>query len=103
MNNAVFLDKAQYDRMAKEVPKILCITRAALIEKFKIGGAVARAFLNDMVAKEQIWPIYQQSKFGLYRGKDSKTAAEKAAIEAAEAEAKAAKKGKGKDKDAKKE
>ncbi len=97
MNNAVFLDKAQYDRMAKEVPKILCITRAVLIEKFKVGGAVARAFLNDMAAKEQIWPIYRQSKFELYRGKDSKTAAEKAAIEAAEAEAKAAKKGKKKE------
>ena len=94
MNNAVFLDKAQYDRMCKEVPKILCITRAALIEKFKVGGSVARAFLKDMVEKEMIRPVYQQSKFELYRGRESKTAAEKAALEAAEAEAKAAKKGK---------
>ena len=93
MNNAVFLDKSQYERMCKEVPKILCITRAALIEKFKIGGSVARAFLDDMQAKERIVPVYQQSKFELFRGTEAKSAKEKAAIEAAEAEAKA-KKGK---------
>merc|ERR1712070_447352 len=29
LNNAVFLDQKQYERMIKEVPKILCITRAS--------------------------------------------------------------------------
>jgi len=43
LNNAVFLDEKQYERMIKEVPKILCITRAVLCEKFKVGGSVARA------------------------------------------------------------
>ena len=46
-----------------------------------------------MQAKERILPIYQQSKFELFRGAEAKSAKEKAAIEAAEAEAKA-KKGK---------
>ena len=92
MNKAVFLEKAQYDRMSKEVPKILCITRASLIEKFKVGGAVARAFLNDQVAKDTIYPLYEHASFGLYRGRESKTAQEKAEIEAKEAAAKADKK-----------
>merc|ERR1740133_219529 len=40
LNNAVFLDEKQYERMLKEVPKILCITRAVLCEKFKVGGSI---------------------------------------------------------------
>ena len=51
LNNAVFLDEKQYERMIKEVPKILCITRAVLCEKFKIGGSIARALIKDLTRK----------------------------------------------------
>merc|ERR1711934_901523 len=37
LNNAVYLDDKQFERMLKEVPKILCVTRAVLIEKLKLN------------------------------------------------------------------
>ena len=51
LNNAVFLNEKQYERMMKEVPKINCITRAILCEKFKIGGSIARALIKDLMEK----------------------------------------------------
>ena len=79
--------------MIKEVPKILCVTRSVLIEKFKVGGAIARALIKELCRKNLIYPIgTQHHSFDLYRGAQSKTAAEKAEAEAAEAEAAAAKK-----------
>ena len=89
LNNAVFLEEKQYERMIKEVPKILCITRAVLCEKFKVGGSVARALIKDMYKQSLIRPIgTQHASFDLYMGCQAKTAAEKAAAEAEEAAAK---------------
>ena len=88
----MFLDEKQYERMIKEVPKILCITRAVLCEKFKIGGSVARALIKDLSKKNLIFAVGDQhASFDLYQGTQAKTAAEKAA-EDAELEAKKAKK-----------
>merc|ERR1712039_313042 len=88
LNNAVFLDDKQFERMLKEVPKILCVTRALLIDKFKIGGSIARALLKELAKRGLIIPVGQQHhSFSLYRGAQAKTAAEKAEAEAAEAEA----------------
>ena len=93
-NNAVFLEEKQYERMLKEVPKILCITRAGLIEKFKVGGSIARALIKDLYAKNLIKPVgTQHASFDLYQGTLAKTALEKAAEDAV-AEAAKAKKGK---------
>ena len=79
----MFLEDKQYERMLKEVPKILCITRAALCEKFKIGGSVARALIKDLYKKNLIKPVgTQHATFDLYQGTQAKTAAEKAAEEA---------------------
>ena len=47
----MFLDKKRYDKLMNEIPKILCVTRAVLIEKFKVNGSVARVLLNEL--KEQ--------------------------------------------------
>ena len=78
--------------MLKEVPKLLCITRAILCEKFKVGGSIARALVKDLAKKELIIPVGQQySTFDLYRGISAKSALEKAAEDAA-AEAKKNKK-----------
>merc|ERR1712167_461155 len=95
LNNAVYLDEKQFERMLKQVPKILCITRAVLIEKFKIGGSIARALLKELCKRNLIIPVGDQHhSFDLYKGAQAKTAAEKAEADAAEAEAAAAKKGK---------
>merc|ERR1712195_344967 len=51
LNNAVYLDEKGFERMVKEVPKILCVTRAVLIEKFKIGGSIARALIKELCKK----------------------------------------------------
>ena len=82
--------------MLKEVPKILCITRAMLIEKFKIGGSVARALIKELSKKGLIIAVgVQHASFDLYKGAQAKTAAEKLAAEEAEAaETKAKKKSK---------
>ena len=95
LNNAVFLDEKQYERMLKEVPKILCITRAILCEKFKVGGSIARALIKDLAKKGLINPIGQQHhSFDLYKGAQAKTALEKLAADAEEEAAKNAKKAK---------
>ena len=95
LNNAVFLEEKQYERMLIEVPKILCVTRAVLCEKFKVGGAIARALIKDLARRQLIRPVGEQHhSFDLYRGAQAKSAAEKAEAEAAEAEAATKKKGK---------
>jgi len=92
LNNAVFLDEKQYERMLKEVPKILCITRAVLCEKFKVGGSIARALIKDLAKKALIVPIgVQHHSFDLYKGAQAKTALEKAQADADEEAAKKAK------------
>merc|ERR1712097_156787 len=94
LNNAVFLESKQFERMLKEAPKILCITRAVLTEKFKISGSVARALIKELHKKEKIVPVgVQHASFDLYRGVEAKSALEKAQQDAEDAE-KAGKKAK---------
>merc|ERR1712160_219334 len=84
LNNDVFLDKKRYDKLMNEIPKILAITRAGLIEKFKINGSVARVLLAELKEQGLIKAIGQQhAKFNLFKGVKSRTALEKAADEAA--------------------
>merc|ERR1739838_1158146 len=79
LNNDVFLDKKRFEKLMSEIPKILCITRATLIEKFKVNGSVARALINELKAKALIAPVGQQhAKFSLYKGVQAKSALEKA-------------------------
>merc|ERR1712188_40245 len=56
LNNAVYLDEKQFERMLKEVPKILCVTRAILCEKFKVGGSVARGLIKELAKRGVIIP-----------------------------------------------
>ena len=86
LNNAVFLDEAQFAKVLKEVPKILCVTRAVLCEKFKIGGSVARAVIKELTKRQLLIPVGQQcSKFDLFKGAQAKSATQKAEDEAKEA------------------
>ena len=86
LNNAVYLEDGKYEKMLKEVPRILCITRAVLIEKFKIGGSLARALIKDLCTKNLIIPVgVQHHSFDLYRGTLAKSAEEKKAADEADA------------------
>merc|ERR1740125_11300 len=60
LNNEVFLDQKRYEKLCSEIPKILCVTRAILCEKFKINGAVARFIINDLTAKNRLEPRGEQ-------------------------------------------
>jgi ribosomal protein S25 len=61
--------------MLKEVPKILCVTRSMLIEKFKVGGSIARALIKDLSKQNLIIPWGKQHhSFDLYKGSLAKTA-----------------------------
>ena len=92
LNNEVFLDQKRYEKLCSEIPKILCVTRAILCEKFKINGSVARFLISDLTAKNMLEPRGEQkANFGLLRGVQSKSAAEKLAEEEAAAAAKKAK------------
>merc|ERR1711881_756182 len=69
LNNDVFLDKKRYEKLMQEIPKILCVTRATLIEKFKVNGSVARALISDLKEKGLIQQIGQHnSRFDLFKG-----------------------------------
>merc|ERR1711865_398062 len=89
LNNEVYLDQRRYDKLCTEIPKILCVTRAILCEKFKVNGSVARALIRDLTNKGLLEPRGQQfANFSLLRGVQSKSAAEKLADEQAAADAK---------------
>merc|ERR1712166_1330792 len=92
LNDEVFLDQKCYEKLCNEIPKILCVTRAILCEKFKINGSVARFLIRDLVEKNLLEPRGdQKANFALCRGVQSKSAAEKLADEEAAAAAKKAK------------
>ena len=72
--------------MASEIPKILVITRSALMEKFKVNGSIARALIKELAKQGTIKRLDATSaKFDLYTGTQAKSALEKAAEEAAAA------------------
>jgi len=63
------MDKKRYEKLMNEIPKILCITRASLIEKFKVNGSVARALISELCEKGLINTVgTQHAKFSLCRG-----------------------------------
>merc|ERR1712166_849694 len=51
LNNEVFMDRKRYEKLMQEIPKILCVTRAGLIEKFKVNGSVALALISELCEK----------------------------------------------------
>lgn len=78
MNNAVYLEEAQYETMLKHVPKILAVTRSVLCEKYKVSGSIARALIKDLHRKNLLIPVGEQSaRFDLFRGSLAKAATDK--------------------------
>lgn len=95
LNNDVFMDKNRWAKMQVDIPKILCITRAELCNKYKINGSLARAIIKELARQGTIKRVGDHdSAFDLYTGVQAKSALERAAEEAAAALEAANKKGK---------
>merc|ERR1719194_50608 len=93
LNNDVFLDEKRWAKMQQEIPKILCITRGALCDKYKVNGSIARAIIKELHKQGTIKRVGDPcAEFDLFSGVQAKSALEKAAEEAAAATEKDAKK-----------
>merc|ERR1719453_1967685 len=93
LNNDVFLDEKRWAKIQTELPKILCITRGALCDKYKVNGSIARAMIKALAQQGTIKRVGEAChSFDLYTGVQAKSALEKAAEEAAQAAAKNEKK-----------
>merc|ERR1711997_650663 len=90
LNNDVFLDQKRFDKICTEMPKILCITRSVVMEKFKVNGSVARGLISHLAGSGEIKPVGDVScaTFSLFTGRLAKSALEKKAEEEAAAAAK---------------
>jgi small subunit ribosomal protein S25e len=63
VNNAVFLDKAGYDKIISDIPKQgKAITVATIIEKFKVGGSIARVLLRQLISNGSLRRVDPHSK-----------------------------------------
>jgi small subunit ribosomal protein S25e len=63
VNNAVFLDKAGYDKIIADIPKqSKAITIATVIEKFKISGSIARVILRTLIQNGSLRRVDPHSK-----------------------------------------
>merc|ERR1711997_43724 len=88
-NNEVYLEQKKYDKILTEVPKILCVTRAVLIEKFKVNGSIARSLIQELASRGDIKRVGDaHHSFDLFTGTKAKSAAEKEKEELAAREAK---------------
>ena len=89
LNHDVFLDEKKWTKISAEIPKILCITRGILCDKYKVCGSIARAMIRNLAVAGTIKRVGDHcSSFDLYTGVQAKSALEKAAEEAAAAAAK---------------
>ena len=86
----MFLDQKRFDKICSEMPKVLCLTRATIMEKFKVNGSIARALIKVLLQKGEIAPVgdVSCSTFALFTGVKAKSALEKKAEEEAAAAAK---------------
>ena len=57
MLNAVLFDKATYDKMMKDIPKVKLITQAIVSERCKINGALARQAIRHLAGQGKIVPV----------------------------------------------
>ena len=55
------LEPKQYERVLKEAPKLLLISRGVLCDKFKVNGSVSRKLLRDLAGKGLITVLPRSS------------------------------------------
>ncbi|KAG5645273.1 hypothetical protein DXG03_006575 [Asterophora parasitica] len=64
--HAVTLDKATFDRIFKEVPTFKFVSQSILIERLKIGGALARVAIQHLEREGHIKRIVHHSSQLIY-------------------------------------
>ena len=53
-SNKVLFDQETYDRLLNEAPKMKLVTSSALVERFKINSALAKAAIYELEEKQLI-------------------------------------------------
>merc|ERR1712147_433047 len=64
--NAVFFDKALYDKCVAEVPKFKLITPSIISERMRVNGSLARRTIKDLMAKGLIRQVSAHSSQSIY-------------------------------------
>merc|ERR1711988_35811 len=64
--NAVFFDKALYDKCVAEVPKFKLITPSVISERMRVNGSLARRTIKDLMAKGLIRQVSAHSSQSIY-------------------------------------
>lgn len=86
VDNAVFLDRATYDRLITSIPKLgKHLSVSGIVEKYKVVGSIARQLLRKCQENGSIANAEQHSRQALYT--PVAQVVEKAAAETAKPEA----------------
>merc|ERR1712078_16542 len=64
--NAVFFDKALYEKCVNEVPKFKLITPSVISERMRVNGSLARRTIKDLMAKGLIRQVSSNSSQAIY-------------------------------------
>merc|ERR1712139_356535 len=64
--NLVLFDKATYEKMLSDVPKLKLITPSIISEKLKVNGSLARKAVKELVKQNLIRPILTHSSQAIY-------------------------------------
>merc|ERR1711966_336185 len=64
--NAVFFDKALYDKCVAEVPKFKLITPSIISERMRVNGSPARRTIKDLMAKGLIRQVSAHASQSIY-------------------------------------
>merc|ERR1711887_95393 len=64
--NAVFFDKALYEKCVNEVPKFKLITPSVISERMRVNGSLARRTIKDLMAKGLIRQVSSHSSQCIY-------------------------------------
>merc|ERR1712006_10186 len=64
--NAVFFDKALYEKCVNEVPKFKLITPSVISERMRVNGSLARRTIKDLMAKGLIRQVSAHSAQTIY-------------------------------------
>ncbi|KAM7455820.1 hypothetical protein BLSTO_03431 [Blastocystis sp. subtype 1] len=67
VNNKVYFEKADYDKLLAEVPKMKLITVYGIVDRLKINGSCARAGIRELVKQGKIVEVSKRGHFILTR------------------------------------
>lgn len=86
--NMVLFDQPTWDRLIAEVPKMKLVSASTIVERFKVGGALARSAIRELAKRNLIRGVVVSAHQGVYTratGEKEKEAAPKKEKEVAAA------------------